>query len=1156
MDGHNNPNRPRDPRDAFRGGGAGHNNARTPNTKRTPSQGGADHAPDGGVGTSGVNSGRGYSGYSASGGGGGGHHTPHHRGPRHSNLTSPAHASEGGGKGGFHSYRKGGHNNTPGASSSSSGGVAGAGGGGGDVVLRGGYRGKNFNPNHRAEQLALQNNPLAQHAKEREMLNIYGGGGKHDASSVGEGAGGGGKRIYNNPCRFAGHEHDWKDCPNNFRNKKKLKMGLGGHPAGGIGMGRGMGRGKHGHHAGPHHGGPGGGPGGAGPGGFGGGGEDTTGHYGPAAVNSSIDVRGGVDRRSGSIDRGSGGGFDRSTSTGSGLDRGYDVGLGSRSKSFGGVGGGDDARRGSFEGRGPHANSTSAGLFSPKAASAERGRSWGDRAGGYHGNRDHPRERSNERGSEHGGPPSREGHVGRNNSPFTPGTPHAKSHHHQHHSEPSSTNASQQPPPSPIGSMKSDRGYSFSATPLMRSKSSGSERHSAVGSGSGKRDRDGEQHGGEEDVIDKIAAPPLHGVNSSPGEIKSPRRPGLYGNMRRSLGGSDRSLGKVAADATAAAGAAGSGTNMRGSFSSPLRVTKPSSLGGGADAHHPTGTSKEAPSSSDSLYAGLGISPSPRGYSNKPVTVNSRTMGEDGSSTPRRGEDLHKQHGEKDAGAVGESSEVVVASIPKKAEAEKRPSLTCSSLKDPEKINKAEDIIAAMIKLTDFNVATGEGGVPLPTKMQITKCMAELENKIKDKGKDAMAKRKEVKAIEAKEVEEKERKLLEAEAEEERRVKEEEERVSQLTEDNEFRKREREGGLAAKKQSFSLTYEAQKSFTEELRQTQILQMKDTCQSEVDSQVSGVNTQISSLYTQLEETEKEITILNDRQIQRDRELSAATETLPNMIPEEDQQHKKDGTNVPTLDMPGKMSSLVSSILAQNQMIAKKNHLEVLESIPYFPDAAASSAAETAQQEGITDIIDPQTAISNEEWSNRARKVTGLHDALYTDPSSVPYYQQNNEIFLEIAPRIKECIRKKNKKLKSRWESLANQYVVRQLICNEKSGVTGHVSERGGYFSLAGMSNKEIDYNMDGSSSGSSPAGGGSSAPSVRGNNPYRRPRRGISPGDVVRSDYEQEQIIAEMVAKEAMEKRIKEGGCSLPRQRGWLENVSDLQHVTFHLYLAP
>jgi hypothetical protein len=36
---------------------------------------------------------------------------------------------------------------------------------------------------------------------------------------------------------------------------------------------------------------------------------------------------------------------------------------------------------------------------------------------------------------------------------------------------------------------------------------------------------------------------------------------------------------------------------------------------------------------------------------------------------------------------------------------------------------------------------------------------------------------------------------------------------------------------------------------------------------------------------------------------------------------------------------------------------------------------------------------------------------------------------------------------------------------------------------------------------------------------------------------------EEQIIVEIAAKEAMEKRIKEGGCSLPHQRGWLENVS-------------
>ena len=119
----------------------------------------------------------------------------------------------------------------------------------------------------------------------------------------------------------------------------------------------------------------------------------------------------------------------------------------------------------------------------------------------------------------------------------------------------------------------------------------------------------------------------------------------------------------------------------------------------------------------------------------------------------------------------------------------------------------------------------------------------------------------------------------------------------------------------------------------------------------------------------------------------------------------------------------------------------------------------------------------------------------------------------------------------------------------MIYNETSGMQGDVSERGGYFSAAAMigrNNDDINYTMD-----SSNAGGGtpSSEPGVRGNNPYRRPRRGINSGDVIRSDYEMEQMIAEMAAKEAMEKRIREGGCSLPRQRCLVENVSVCSMLT-------
>jgi hypothetical protein len=396
--------------------------------------------------------------------------------------------------------------------------------------------------------------------------------------------------------------------------------------------------------------------------------------------------------------------------------------------------------------------------------------------------------------------------------------------------------------------------------------------------------------------------------------------------------------------------------------------------------------------------------------------------------------------------------------------------------------------------------------------------------------------------------------------EEERLAKEAEERVN-------MRRKEREEIVSTRRRELTDIYKSRSSALQENRDTEISRMKATCQSDIEGGAVEINSQIAILHHQLQEAEQQITELDNAQLRRDMERSAATLPCGGAVPPEimaEDETTHDGTGISTLDYPGKMSWLVGRILSENQTIAKMAHLEVLDSIPYFPDAEGTtfSGEESLAAKGdsaggggeITACNDDEkrTLISNEEWSNRARRVTGLNDALYTEPTEVPHYRENNERFIEIAPLIKECIRRKDKKLKSRWTLLAEHYVLRQMMYNEHMGNTGDVSERGGYFSAAGyLAGRGGEYydamnNMESSTSSVPNSGGVSASQSnsgVRGNNPYRRPRRGISPGDVVRSDYEQEQIIAEIAAKEAMEKRIKEGGCSLPRQRGWLENVS-------------
>jgi len=267
-------------------------------------------------------------------------------------------------------------------------------------------------------------------------------------------------------------------------------------------------------------------------------------------------------------------------------------------------------------------------------------------------------------------------------------------------------------------------------------------------------------------------------------------------------------------------------------------------------------------------------------------------------------------------------------------------------------------------------------------------------------------------------------------------------------------------------------------------------LENDCQAAIDEKVSGLTKEIFTVREKVKEAERTIQELDELAFQE-----ANMAAMPEMIEE-------DGADsLPTMDAPGKMSGLIGTLLAQNQRTASEAHHDSLSAIPYFPQAA---------QDGDT--------VSNEEWSNRARKVTGIHDALYLEPKDIPTFEENNRAFLELAPRMKECIRVQNEKLKSRWTDLANQYVTRQTIYKEETGVD--LESSGGYFSAG----KPIEIDE----------------PAPRGNNPYRRPRRGISQGDVVRSEYEQEQIIAELAAKEAMEKRIKEGGCALPRQQGLLE----------------
>lgn len=228
----------------------------------------------------------------------------------------------------------------------------------------------------------------------------------------------------------------------------------------------------------------------------------------------------------------------------------------------------------------------------------------------------------------------------------------------------------------------------------------------------------------------------------------------------------------------------------------------------------------------------------------------------------------------------------------------------------------------------------------------------------------------------------------------------------------------------------------------------------------------------------------------------------------------------------------VNEIVSNVLAENQRRAAEAHL----SFPFAvsmedPFANLIDANENTNLRGLELASDPKHNRTNLEWSILARQVTGPADALYTEPSEAPYFEQNERIHELIGPLVKEYIRDRQRRLSERWKDLAEEYVVRKQIYAKQINRSSVAKKSQRSMSIS--SRKSIFGDKVSATGAASIVSG-----SRNSSNPYRRARR----GNEVRSEYEQEQIIAEIAAKEAMEKRIAHGGSYIPRQIIPLEKV--------------
>jgi hypothetical protein len=362
------------------------------------------------------------------------------------------------------------------------------------------------------------------------------------------------------------------------------------------------------------------------------------------------------------------------------------------------------------------------------------------------------------------------------------------------------------------------------------------------------------------------------------------------------------------------------------------------------------------------------------------------------------------------------------------------------------------------------------------------------------------------------------------------------EKVKQQREKEEEEKRKKEEDEARKKEEFLRFMERKKVCLEEelekeAKETEnrIAQIKESDrlreQKELDEQIG----------TAASKFEKDLAKAR-RELNRAEQAATKAEVKVATMEAEFRSKKKEQEEIPqekeTKPETPSVNDIVSNVLAENQRRAAEAHL----SFPFTvamedPFANLINANENMDLRGLELATDPKHNRTNLEWSILARQVTGPADAFYTEPSEAPYFEHNERTHEMISPLMKECIRDRQRRLEDRWKELAEEYYVRKQLYGKQSNKSdvAKKSQR----SMSITSRKSIFGDKVSAAGAASIVSGNRNS-----SNPYRRARR----GNEVRSEYEQEQIIAEIAAKEAMEKRIAHGGSYIPRQIISLEKV--------------
>jgi hypothetical protein len=481
------------------------------------------------------------------------------------------------------------------------------------------------------------------------------------------------------------------------------------------------------------------------------------------------------------------------------------------------------------------------------------------------------------------------------------------------------------------------------------------------------------------------------------------------------------------------------------------------------------------------------------------------------------------------------ASASMLLEIPKKPKKQ----LYTTILEDAPVVARADKAVLLLQDLLQTNSAASQQQQPqhpptLPSKQQILKAMALLDLRIKKAEHDTTE--RQAKVDTAKQAEERER----AEKLNKERLEQEQAETAHIQERRQERELEHETKMKL------LYEEKKKAWQDELHVAEELLAAKMAQAKQDESL-GLEAAIQKEVLEASEQINKDIVKGKREYERAILAASKSQTKAEAVQDEYQACKDkadEEVRNENVDKCGPKaavnpSDLVRSILAENQRKAAEGHL-LSQSLAMWP--WSNDPSETSPP--ANDWVDPVYHRSGAEWAQMTANVTGPGNALYTEPNQAPFYKHNEQTFQEIAPFLKERISLKKRKLEAHLCELAEEYDYRKRKYNKhqmlkkrrkNSTNSSRASLTVSRQSILGGKTAAASTNTAAVSSAVSTS---NILPGRASNNPYRRPRR----GNEVRSEYEQEQVIAELAAKEAMDKRIAFGGCKPTPQIGRLERV--------------